>query len=161
MICIRRYQPLDALDLERCFIALQSFERRLEPNRVDGERIASLYRQYLLDRCEQTDGTIIVAEDNGAVVGFVAVFAHLDSESLIETTTDYAYISDLVVLPAYRGHGIGRALLQHAESFAKDHGAKIVKVDVLIANVVAHELYRAIGFQDHEVRLIKVLDPSV
>ena len=157
MSITRRYQPQDASYVERCFIELQSYEKRLEPNRVDGMQIADAYRRYLLDRCAQSDGAVFVAEAEGVVVGFVALFVHVDSESLIEAQTDYAYISDLVVLPAFRRHGIGRALLQQAESYARDHGAAVMKVDVLIANTVAYDLYHTAGFQDHEVRLTKSL----
>jgi ribosomal protein S18 acetylase RimI-like enzyme len=157
MPLIRRYQPQDALPVEQCFVELQAFEQQLEPNRIDGQAIATTYRHYLLDRCAQTDGAIFVAEDSDTVIGFVAVFAHVDSESLIEAMTDYAYISDLVVLPAYRGRGVGRALLQAAETYARNHGATVLKVDVLVANTDAYNLYHGFGFHDHEMRLTKAL----
>ena len=158
---IRLYRPEDASAVEHCFIELQAFERCLEPNRVNGHSIAARYLRQLLDRCEETAGATFVAEDDGSVVGFVAVFVRMDSESLIEATTDYAYISDLVVLPEYRGRGIGRALLQRAEAHAQEQGAAVLKVDVLVANTGALDLYRTVGFQDHELRLSKQLQRPI
>jgi len=157
MPLIRRYQAQDAPHVEQCFVELQAFEQQLEPNRVEGQAIATTYRHHLLNRCAQTEGAIFVAEDSATVIGFVAVFAHVDSESLIEAMTDHAYISDLVVLPAYRRRGVGRALLQAAETYARNHGATVLKVDVLVANTDAYNLYREFGFHDHEMRLTKAL----
>ena len=50
MILIRDYSPQDAAQLERCIIELQSFEKTIEPNRADGQKIAPAYRELLLTR---------------------------------------------------------------------------------------------------------------
>lgn len=157
MLIIRPYQAQDAAGVEQCLSELQDFERSIEANRVEGQSMAAPYREYLLAECAQTCGALLVAEVVGMVVGLVAVLAHVTAESLIEAEPDYAYISDLVVLPAYRGQGLGRALLRQAEAYALSQGAKILKVDVLVANKAAHNLYKVTGFQENEVRLVKHL----
>ena len=91
------------------------------------------------------------------IVGLVAVIAQVNDESLLEIEPNYAYIPDLVVLPAYRGQGLGRALLQQAEAYAISQGARLLKVDVLAANRGARHLYQAVGFQENEIRLVKPL----
>jgi ribosomal protein S18 acetylase RimI-like enzyme len=154
---IRPYRAEDASHVDICFVELQTVEQRIEPNRVDGQAIAAAYRHDLLERCAHTDGVIFVAEESGQVIGFVAVLAHVDSESMIEADRDYAYISDLIVLPKYRGQGVGRALMLRAESYARERGANILKVDVLTANSGAYRLYQHLGFHDHEIRLTKPL----
>jgi ribosomal protein S18 acetylase RimI-like enzyme len=157
MLTIRPYQPEDAAGVERCFIELQEFERTLEPNRVECQLMAAPYRESLLAWCAQATGVLFIAEAKGTVVGLVAVIAQVNDESLIEIDQDYAYIADLVVLPAYRGQGLGRALLQQAEVYAINQGAKCLKVDVLAANRGARNLYQAVGFQENEIRLVKSL----
>ena len=84
----------------------------------------------------------------------------MDAEELIEENSEYAYLTDLVVLPAYRGRGVGRALMQHAEAYAIEQGATVLKVDVLAANTVARELYTSMDYQEHEIRLLKQLQPA-
>ena len=153
MIQIRDYDPGDAPQVERCFIELQTFERAIEPNRADPASIAPAYVAHLLQQCQEQDGAILVADIDSTIVGFVCVLARADSGALIEAQREYAYISDLVVLPAQRGRGIGRALLGRAKAFAVQHGAAMLKVDVLAANAGARAVYQAAGFEEHEIRL--------
>lgn len=160
MVDIREYHLEDAPQVERCIVELQAFERKIEPNRADPETIAAPYLAHILQQCLDLDGAIFVAEAEGAVVGFVCIFAKTDSGSLIEAEPEHAYISDLVVLPAHRGRGVGRALLRQAEEFAVQHGARVLKLDVLAANSGARALYCTAGFQEHEIRLQKQLIPD-
>ena len=158
MIQIREYHPGDAPQVERCIVELQAFERAIEPNRAEPEAVAGPYLAQLLQQCLELDGAIFIAEAEGAIVGFVCALARVDSGALIEVEREYAYVSDLVVLPEYRGQGIGQALLRRAQAFAAQHGAAVLKVDVLAANAIARAVYRAAGFQEHEIRLQKRLD---
>jgi hypothetical protein len=45
-----------------------------------------------------------------------------------------------------------------AESFARECGAKQLKVGVLVRNETIHAFYRAGGFRDYTVQLVKLLD---
>ena len=159
MVLIRDYDPQDAAQLEYCIVELQSFEKTIEPNRADGQKIAPAYRERLLTQCNQSQGRIFVAQVDGMVIAFICVLSRLDEEELIEENPEYAYITDVIVLPTYRGRGIGRALLQHAEAYALQQGAAVLKVDVLAANTVARELYMRMGYHEHEIRLRKRLEP--
>jgi ribosomal protein S18 acetylase RimI-like enzyme len=91
------------------------------------------------------------------VVGFVCVLAKV-LPSADDGIDPYAYISDLVVRAAHRRRGIGRDLLVRAESFAREFGAKQLKVGVLVRNEATHIFYRAGGFRDYTVQLVKPLD---
>lgn len=55
-------------------------------------------------------------------------------------------LHDLVVDPAWRGHGLGRRLLAELESIACAAGCCKLTLEVLDGNVVAQGLYRACGF---------------
>ena len=155
---IRDYEPARHWDqLRSCVVALQEFERGLEPALPKGEEMADAYLAFLLERCSGTSGRVFVAEVDQAVVGFVGVLAKVAPEEPDEDQTPYAYISDLVVLPAYRRRAIGRALLDQAEGFARSSGARILRVGVLAKNQTAGRLYRSIGFTNYQVQLIKRL----
>jgi hypothetical protein len=45
-----------------------------------------------------------------------------------------------------------------AESFAREFGAKQLKVSVLVRNEATHTFYRAGGFRGYKVQLVKPLD---
>ena len=138
-------------------IELQEFERRLEPSLPKGEDMADAYLAFLLDRCSRAAGRVLVAEVDHVVVGFVVLLARVEPEEPDEDQMPYAYISDLVVLPQYRRRGIGRALLDRAEALARSSGARILRVGVLAKNEPAARLYRAVGFTDYHLQLLKRL----
>ena len=52
------------------------------------------------------------------------------------------------VLGDWRRRGIGRALIEHLERWAADHGADEVMLDVSTANPDAIRLYHSMGFVD-------------
>jgi ribosomal protein S18 acetylase RimI-like enzyme len=155
---IRDYEPAEHWDQVRsCVVELQEFERELEPSLPRGKDMADAYLTFLLDRCSQTGGRVLVAEVDHEVVGFVAVFARVVPEEPDEDQTPYAYISDLVVLPRYRRRDIGRALLEGAEAFVHSSGARVLRVGVLAKNEPAAKLYRVAGFSEYQLQLVKRL----
>ena len=60
-------------------------------------------------------------------------------------------IHDIAILPAYRGRGLGRALLQHIARAAQDAGCCKLTLEVREDNPVAERLYRSAGFQAAQV----------
>ena len=154
---IREYRDGDTPLATACLLDLQAHERRLEPRMLAPEAIAGWYLDHLLDECRKYDGTIFVAEHAGAVVGLVAVQTRVPSTDKDEETYDYAYISDLGVREAARGRGIGGALLAAAETFARERGARWLRISVLAGNEGARRLYRESGFRERVVTLEKPL----
>jgi ribosomal protein S18 acetylase RimI-like enzyme len=162
MVIIRDYNPAaDYPALHACFVELQAWEQSLEPALPAPEDAADPYLAEIFRNCVESSGRIFLAETDGALVGFVCVLAKA-LPSADEGIEPYAYISDLVVRAAYRGRGIGRALMVRAESFAREMGAGKLKVGVLVRNETAHAFYRGGGFRDYTVQLVKPLnaDPS-
>ena len=156
MNVIREYRPEDAQQVEECFVELQDFLHRLEPNVLEG-KAAKKYLDFMFARCAETSGKMFVAEVDNQVVGFVSLWVKVQSEALEEEPLEYAFVSDLVVLPAYRGRGLGRALLQKAEEHALLQGATTLKLEVLARNGVATKLYKNHGFYEYQVLLVKSL----
>jgi ribosomal protein S18 acetylase RimI-like enzyme len=155
---IREYQPeCDAQGVRECFIELQNFERSLEPELPEGHVTADAYLAAMFAHGEESAGKVFVAEVDGAVIGFVSVWAKVRPTEPGEPPIEYAYISDLVVLPAYRGHRLGHALMQRAEEYVSEQGTTIVKIGVLAKNTGAKQLYNELGFTDYHVQLVKRL----
>jgi len=77
---------------------------------------------------------ILVAEVDGAVVGFAA------------TEFGDNYVSDLWVAPSVEGTGIGSWLLTATEARVAARGYRTAEIEVLTANRRALELYRRRGY---------------
>jgi GNAT superfamily N-acetyltransferase len=134
MVLIRQYDPTaDYSALRACFVELQTWEQSLEPGLPAPEEAADPYLTEVFRNCAENSGRIFLAEADGAVVGFICVLAKVPP-SADDGIAPYAYISDLVVRAAHRGRGIGRELMMRAESFAREFGAKQLKVGVLVRN---------------------------
>jgi GNAT superfamily N-acetyltransferase len=159
-ITIREAAAIDRPALEDCMAELQAFERSIESNRVEPEAIRGKYIDHLLTECGKSDGSILVAEQTGRVVGFVCVLCRVKSPEIVEQEREYAYVTDLVVLEPHRKAGIGAALMRAAETRAGSCGATRIRVGVLAANTGAHRLYHQLGYSDREVVLEKRIGPS-
>jgi ribosomal protein S18 acetylase RimI-like enzyme len=61
-------------------------------------------------------------------------------------------IHDLAVMPAARGKGIGRRLIERVVQEARTLGCCKVTLEVLEGNAVAQSLYRATGFAGYELK---------
>ncbi len=69
--------------------------------------------------------------------------------------TPYAYLEDVYVVPAVRGSGIGRQLLQTAFAHAERRGAAQIMLDVRQDNPAAQRLYMRLGFEDSGSIILK------
>ncbi|HEV2707374.1 MAG TPA: GNAT family N-acetyltransferase [Pyrinomonadaceae bacterium] len=158
MARIREYRPEDASQVERCFIVLQEHERTVEPRRATGEAVCEKYLEYMHRRAVETGGRVFVAEADGQIVGFSCVWAHVPEDELINAPGEFAYVSDLVVLPPFRGRRLGYELLRACEEYAVAEGARSLKIGVLARNWGARQLYERFGFEESTVEMTKNLE---
>ncbi len=86
-------------------------------------------------------GEVLIADDGGTPVGFALFFQNY-STFLAQPGL---YLEDLFVIPAARGRGVGRLLLEHLAQTALDRGYGRVEWAVLDWNAPAIGFYRRIG----------------
>jgi len=91
---------------------------------------------------------MLVAEDGGEIVGYVAV----GRATRLESNRHVADIRGLAVAPDHQGRGLGRALVQAALDAARERGARKVTLRVLGPNTAARALYESCGFVVEGVR---------
>lgn len=71
----------------------------------------------------------------------------LKVESVIPPPTGTMhYLAHLAVAPAWRGHGIGQALIGHLLAQARELGRQQIVLDVAASNPAAERLYARLGF---------------
>jgi GNAT superfamily N-acetyltransferase len=87
-------------------------------------------------------GAVLVAEEDGRVVGWI----HVIATPVLETDL-YAEIAGLIVDERCRSRGVGLALLHAAEAWARDAGCRTIRVRSRIARERAHAFYERHGFR--------------
>lgn len=147
----------DVLNLRQCLIELQNFERALDPRMPSGEDIVDDYIADMLRRCRECNGTVLVAEVDNEVAGYVTVMAKVSSEEIGAGDFEFGLVTDIVVLPGYRRTGLGKDLLAAAEAYAKANGVKWLRIGALAANHAAIAMYSSMGFSGLYVELEKDL----
>jgi ribosomal protein S18 acetylase RimI-like enzyme len=73
------------------------------------------------------------------------------------TGSRHAHIFILYVVPAHRRRGIGTALMQYIENWAKQRGDHQIGLQVFASNTPALNLYQQLGYQTQSLWMIKLL----
>jgi aminoglycoside 6'-N-acetyltransferase I len=60
------------------------------------------------------------------------------------------YVESWYVDPDIRGQGVGRALVEAAEQWSREHGYREMASDALLDNHASHAAHRALGFEEVE-----------
>jgi len=154
---VREFVAADLPGVRACFIELQNVERALDSRIPDGASIADAYLEGLRHRCGLYAGRLFVAEEEGRLIGFVSVLGACIPDSPDDGSTPFAYVDDLVVVEAYRGRGVGQALLRRAEAHATACGRSFLRLRVKGGNQPARDFYARAGFTEYEVELEKRL----
>jgi GNAT superfamily N-acetyltransferase len=79
----------------------------------------------------------LVAESEGGLVGVAHYLYHRSTISIAPN----CYLQDLFTLESARGHGIGRALIEHVYRYASDAGCPRVYWQTHETNATAMQLY--------------------
>jgi GNAT superfamily N-acetyltransferase len=87
-------------------------------------------------------GQFLIARQSGTLVGFAA----LSYLWTLERGGRAAWLDELYVVPACRGHGIGQALLHAALDAARAAGALAVDLEIETGHERAASLYQRAGF---------------
>jgi ribosomal protein S18 acetylase RimI-like enzyme len=102
------------------------------------------------------DGAVLVASDGDAIVGVISVRAsrHFTGER-------DGYIGELAVAEGAARRGIGSALIEAADGWAREHGLVNLTLHTGAFNTGARAFYAAAGFAEEEVRLTRAVSPLV
>ena len=92
----------------------------------------------------EEDSELIVAEINGTLVGTVTLYLDASAENM--WPDGWAGIRLLAVLPAYRGRGIGRALMDECIRRCEERGVKVVGLHTIDPMKSALSIYEKMGF---------------
>jgi GNAT superfamily N-acetyltransferase len=100
------------------------------------------------------DGAVLVAADEQGIAGVISI-----RPSTHFTGERDGYIGELVVADRASRRGIGRALVDAADAWARDHGLRNLTLNTGAFNEAARAFYATLGFAEEEVRLTRPLPP--
>lgn len=146
MIKIRQIRTDDAEKYMKLYNKLdeETIFRLYEPH----ERKISLSEQVreIEDMINNDNSTIIVAEDEGELVGYLGAFGR--SQNRIKHTVTIG----IAILQSHVGKGIGTMLFNELEIWAKKHNKHRLELTVMENNPNAFALYKKMGFEVEGVK---------
>ena len=97
---------------------------------------------FLRERFERDESVVFLASIDGQPVGFTQLYPSFSSVSMAAIWI----LNDLYVAESHRRAGVGRALMNTAQQFARDDGAKRLCLATANENTIAQALYESQGW---------------
>ena len=108
-------------------------------------RTAQGYGSYLGTQLDEPNVVVLVAEHDGAVVGYT--YAGVEGRDYMSLRGPAGVLYDIVVDPNYRQHGIGRMLLDATITTLEQRGATQIVLSTAEPNESAQRLFARAGFR--------------
>ncbi|NNE34565.1 MAG: GNAT family N-acetyltransferase [Rhodothermales bacterium] len=135
---LRAAVPADAPAIVGLIKELANYERLAHEARPDADALANHMRRHASPRVE---AIVAIDTDTSEAIGFALFFPNYSTF----LTGWGIYLEDLYVQPAYRGLGVGLALLRMVAALAIERGCERLDWAVLDWNDLAISFYRKIG----------------
>ncbi len=100
---------------------------------------------YFSGACRFVDQTFLHETEDGQIVGFVELRLRDYAEGSLNPRVPY--LEGWYVEEAWRGRGIGRALIARSERWAKELGFSEIASDTDLDNAGGIAAHRALGFE--------------
>ena len=144
--CEMNIRKVNEKEVERVGeIASNSFvyTRFVKDRRFERKKSAELSRRWVINCCRGRSDSVLVAEANGEIAGFITC----NVEKIPEAGIDYGDIQLVAVDKKYRGLGIGDSLVSAALNWFRDNKCRFVDVCTQSDNAPALKLYEKKGFE--------------
>ena len=142
-IAVRAVTPDDHNEWRPLWDEYNAFYERVGPTALPEEVTEATWRRFF-DASEPVH--CVVAEREGKLVGMCHYIFHRSTSRLARV----CYLQDLFTAPDYRGHGIGRALIEAVYRLAQEAGSSRVYWLTHSTNTPGRTLYdkvaRNLGF---------------
>jgi ribosomal protein S18 acetylase RimI-like enzyme len=151
-VAIRSATSADRAFLSRLADRLADFDRPVGRSHAE---IADGDRRALFEALDHTrPGTeLFIAELDGTPAGCLLMWTLEDYFS----RQWHAHVSVIAVTKDAEGRGVGRALMEYAELWARRRGHRSITLSVFEGNQRAQALYRRVGYETEMRRMVKLL----
>ena len=155
---IRPATPADLPALGRLGVLLVRLHHDFDPQRFIAARPGTEqgYAGFLGTQLDDPDVVVLVAERDGAVVGYT--YAGVEGWDWMALRGPAGVLHDIVVDPAARGQGVGRLLLDATLAALTARGAPRVVLSTAAGNEAAQRLFARAGFRRTMIEMTRELD---
>jgi ribosomal protein S18 acetylase RimI-like enzyme len=109
------------------------------------------YASFLGSQLDEPDAVVLVAERNGAVIGYA--YAAIEPLSWKELRDEAGFLHDLIVTEAARGAGVGTQLLDAAIEWLRERKMPRVLLGTAAQNSAAQRLFECRGFRSTMIEM--------
>ncbi len=103
---------------------------------------------FFMDLYERFPGTFIVAEENGAIAGYIMCRIEVGlSNHGLSGLIRKGHVVSIAVMPQHRRKGVAQALINAANDGMRSYKAKQCYLEVRVTNNVGIALYKKLGFE--------------
>ena len=144
---VRRATPADLPRVGRLGALLVEEHHNFDAQRfiAGRNRTPADYGSFLASQLENPDAILLVADDNGDVLGYA--YAAVEGFDYMSLRGPAGVLHDVIVEPEYRRHGVGRLLLEAALRELKARGVPRVVLTTAERNEEAQQLFESAGFR--------------
>jgi ribosomal protein S18 acetylase RimI-like enzyme len=155
---IRRATPADLALIGRLGALLVEEHYNFDPRRFLPARPGTPegYASFMSTQLEEPDKAILVADDNGDVIGYA--YAAVEGYDYMALRGPAGVLHDVIVDQEHRGRGVGRLLLEAALAFFRSRGVPLVVLSTAARNEAAQRLFASMGFRRTMIEMTRELD---
>jgi ribosomal protein S18 acetylase RimI-like enzyme len=151
---IRAATPSDADALGRMGAALARLHHELDPARfMLPDDVEGGYRWWLLRELENQKAVVVVAEQDGAVVGYG--YGRLEGKDWNRLLDKHGELVDLWVEPGARRSGVGARLVEGTVAELIARGAPRIVLATATPNLNAQRLFARLGFRSTMIEMTR------
>jgi ribosomal protein S18 acetylase RimI-like enzyme len=116
------------------------------------------FRQWVGPALEDPRHALVVAEENGEIIGCLA--ATVEQDLPIYVHDEYAVVRVLWVDPRYRGRGIAEQMFDHAARECGLFGLRQLRASAAVAREIEKHVLKKAGFRAAGVTFLRNLPPA-
>lgn len=147
---IRKAKQQDIDQLTKYGNILLKQHSDLDPYFTPIENADKTYRKFLETSLNSEDKILLVAEDNGKLLGYAV--AEIQTRSPIFKISKNGYINDVFVLEEFRKLGVASKLLVEIKNWFKAKDVKYIELAVLANNEIGKKTWAKFGFEAYEIK---------
>ena len=150
---IRLAEAADAERIGELWAEMVSFHAALDPQTFrPAAGGAELYARSILNRLSDADARVLIAEIDGAVVGYVnGVIADITTEMFLPLRC--GLLADIYVKAAYRRRGLGRQLVERLTLWFRSRDVRHFEWHVSAGNRGAMAFWKRVGGETTMLRM--------
>ena len=148
---IRRAQQSDLDQLVALWQELAELHADLVPEFALGPGGSQSVRVHLAELLRDDNERVFVAEENGALIGFIN--GAVRENPLVFAERYIGYIADALVTARSRRRGVGEQLVNAINAWFRERGVRIIHLTAAAGNPISQTFWRKMGFVEYMTRM--------